>query len=239
MIYSCPLVERKLVARETLSISVHRPAEFSFRAGQYVDLTLTGAPHRDRSGPTRSMSIASAPGADRLEFVMRLRGSAFKRNLAEVPLGTELMVEGPMDDLRFRAEPGREKVFVAGGVGVAPFLGILREAAATEDPLSATLIYANRRPDDALYLRELQQLERELPGFRLIPTMTAVEPDTHRWAGERLRPGSILLQKYLPEIVGPAYYVAGSSSLVSGVRSMLLAAGVSDLDIGLEMYAGY
>ena len=238
MTHSSPLLERKFVAHETLSILVRRPEAFEFRAGQYVDLTIFGAPHRDALGPTRSMSIASPPGAGHLEFVMRVRGSAFKRNIAEVPLGTEVMIEGPMDDLRF-APDDREHVFIAGGVGIAPFLSILRETSARGDDLSGTLFYANRRPGDALYLEELERTACTIAGLRIVPTMTADRDSIEGWAGERERPGAALLRKHLSELVGPAYYIAGSPMFISHLRRVLLAEGVSDVDIGLEMYAGY
>lgn len=239
MMHSSPLLERRFVAHETLSIVVRRPEAFDFRAGQYVDLTILDAPHRDALGPTRSMSIASPPGAAHLEFVMRVRGSAFKRNIAEVPIGTEVIIEGPMDDLRFAREPDRELVFVAGGVGIAPFLSILRESVALGDPLAATLFYANRSRGDALYLEELERIGREVTGLRIVPTMTAERAPIEGWTGETNRPGAALLQKHLPGILGPAYYLAGSPMLISHLRWALLAEGVSDTDIGLEMYAGY
>lgn len=240
-VYPTRLAYREWIAHETLAIQIERPEGLDFLAGQYVDLTLRNAQIRDPQGPARSLSIASAPGAELLEFVMRMRNSAFKRTLAEVPIGTELLVEGPFDDLRLRRalERGRELVFLAGGMGIAPFMSVLREAAEAGRSLPATLFYSNRRPEDAAYLAELQRLEQEIDGFRLVATMTRMNESARSWSGavERLSAG--LLGRFLPSVVGPAYYLAGAPFFISQLRAALLGAGVPDLDIGIEMYGGY
>lgn len=244
MLHSCKLIGRKIVAHETLSVRVERPQGFSFEAGQYADVTVMNAADRDALGPMRSLSITSAPGEPHLEFLMRQRDSAFKRNLATLPLGTELLVEGPFDDLRLGTAGDREKVFIAGGVGVAPFLSVVRHAAAAESELNATLFWSNRRPEDAPYLDQLRHLASEIRGFRLIPIMTRVPqgiapPAGLSWDGETDRLSIDLLSRYLDSLVGPAYFMAGGSFLISQLRLALTGAGVLDTDIGLEMYAGY
>ena len=240
-VHTTRLVHREWVAHETLALQVERPGDLVFRAGQYVDLTLRNAELRDPMGPTRSLSIASAPGADRLEFVMRMRDSGFKRSLAEMPIGAELLVEGPCDDLRLQRglERGGELVFLAGGVGVAPFLSVLREAAVEGRALPATLFYSNRRPEDAVYLEEIERLEDEVDGFRLVATMTRMAESVRSWSGRAERLTAALLADCLPAMVGPRYYLAGAPFFISQLRAALRGAGVDDRDIGIEMYGGY
>lgn len=239
MIHSTTLADRERVARETLAVRVHRPPGFTFRAGQYVDLTIRGLPTTDAMGPVRSLTIASPPSADRLEFLVRVRGSDFKRALEELPPGSELVLEGPFDDLRLERAEGRELVLLAGGVGIAPFLSLLREARGRGEHIPATLFYANRRPEDAAYLVELLRLEREVPGLRVVATMTRAAESEAAWAGETARPGLELLRRHLPSLERRAFYMAGGTSFVSSLRRALLAAGVADAHIGVEMYAGY
>lgn len=233
------LLSRDEVAHETLAIEVARPTGFAFRAGQYVDLTVFNPADRDALGPTRSLTIASAPGAENLEFLMRIRDTAFKRSLATLPVGVELLVEGPFDDLRMRPQPGRPLVFIAGGTGIAPFLSVLREAVRAGNPLPATLFYSNGRPEDAAYLDELQELESAIRGLRLVATMTRMAESARSWSGETGRLEIGFLERYLPSLVGPTYYLVGGPMLVSQFRWGLTSAGVNDSDIGLEMYAGY
>ena len=239
MLYRSRLVHREKVARETLAIRVERPSGFTFEAGQYVDITVLNPPRRDLMGPTRSMSVASATQASPLEFLMRLRDSAFKQALATQPIGAELLLEGPLDDLALLAEPARELVFIAGGVGIATFLSALRDAAAAARTLRCTLFYANRCPEDAAYLEELRRMEGAIPGFKLVATMTRARESASGWTGETEHPGIGLLSRHLPSLVGPKYFIAGSPSLISALRAALRGAGVPATDIGIELYGGY
>jgi len=48
-----------------------------------------------------------------------------------------------------------------------------------------------------------------------------------------------MLQKYLPSLQGPIYYIAGPPRMVAAMREMLPAAGVDKDDIRSEEFAGY
>ncbi len=238
-IYTSRLLRRARVAYDTLECRVERPNGFSFRAGQYVDITLPDPPYDDLLGPTRSFSIASAPSERDLLLLMRLRDTAFKRAMTDMPLGSALLLDGPVDDLSLALHDGQSAVYLAGGVGVAPFLSAIRHAAASGGELDATLFYSNRRPEDAAYLEELTALAERVRGFRFIPTMTRMELSERTWSGETARLGVPILERYLPAIRGPRYYLSGSTLFISGVRQELARAGIPGTAIRVEMYAGY
>lgn len=234
------LLRRELVADQTIACRIARPAGFVFEPGQYVDVTLVDPPYDDAQGRTRSMSIASAPEEEDLLLLMRLRDTAFKRSLAALPAGAPLLLDGPADDLGFpRADDPRPLVLIAGGVGVAPFLALLRSRAATGRPLAATLFYSNRRPEDAAYLAELDALAERIDGFRHVPTMTRAGESSAPWPGETARLDAAMLARHLPALAGPRYYVSGSTALVSGLCQELERSGIPPRDIRIEMYAGY
>jgi ferredoxin-NADP reductase len=156
-----------------------------------------------------------------------------------MPLGTPLVIEGPYDDMRLDPESGKELVFIAGGIGIAPFLSILREAAAEGRGLQATLFYSNRRPEDTVALAELERLQGEIPGLRLVTTMTRMPDSAQEWAGETEHLGVVFFERYLPTLVGPLYYISGGPTLISGLRMALLGAGVPLGDIRIELFTGY
>jgi ferredoxin-NADP reductase len=238
-IHTSRLLRRTRVAHETLECIVERPHGFSFRAGQYVDITLPDPPYDDLLGPTRSFSIASAPAERDLLLLMRLRNTAFKRAIADMPLGSALLLDGPVDDLSLAINGGQSAIYLAGGVGVAPFLGAIRHAAAHGGELKAMLFYSNRRPEDAPYLEELTALSERVQGFRFIPTMTRMRLSERTWSGATARIGVPMLERYLPSLRGPRYYLSGSTMFISGVRQELARAGIPGGDIRVEMYAGY
>jgi ferredoxin-NADP reductase len=239
MTFRSRLVSREIVAEQTLALRFTRAPGFRFLAGQYLDITVINAPEQDAEGPMRSFSIASAPDEPELLVVMRMRDTAFKRTLAGLEPGAEVILEGPAGDFVLDAGEVRPRVFIAGGVGIAPFLSMLREARASARIGETILFYSNRRPEDTVFLQELEAIARELPGFRLVATMTRMAESAREWQGETAHVGTALLGRHLSSVRGPVYYVCGAPTLIAGVRYELEHAGVAGDDIMIEMFGGY
>ena len=88
-------------------------------------------------------------------------------------------------------------------------------------------------------MEALQNLEKTNPNFRFIATMTEMPRSKKTWNGETGRINREMLSKYLNDLQGPIYYVAGPPALVNGMREMLVASGVDEDDIRSEEFAGY
>ena len=239
MHYRSRLLAREVVAEDTIACQIERPEGFEFEVGQYLDVALVDPRFVDAQGNSRSMSIASAPHEPELTVLMRVRDSAYKRSIAALPIGSPLIIEGPADDLGLRRVWGKRLALVAGGVGVAPFMSLLRDAKRRGDGLEATLFYSNRRPEDAPWLDVLEALSREVPGFSYVPVMTRMSDSSRPWEGETERLGIPLFERYLPQLVGARYFISGSTLLVSALCQELERAGVPPRDIRIEMYSGY
>ena len=93
--FMCKLKDRKEVAEGTLAFWFEKPLGWTFKAGQYLDMTLLDPTETDSEGNVRSFSIASAPYEETLMVATRMRDTAFKRVLRTMPLGTAVKIEGP------------------------------------------------------------------------------------------------------------------------------------------------
>ena len=130
-------------------------------------------------------------------------------------------------------------VFLAGCIGITPFLSIIRQAGHEKTPHHIHLFYSNRRPEDAAFLDLLSEETKRNPNFQLIATMTEMDQSHREWAGEI---GSItkdMLAKHLPSLQGPIYYLAGPPAMVAAMRRMLIEAGADEDDIRTEEFSGY
>lgn len=94
-VYTPTLSGRDEIAEGTMAFHITKPADFQFRAGQSIDLTLIDPPETDAEGNTRAFSLASAPFENELMIATRMRDTAFKRVLRSGSLGMNLKVEGP------------------------------------------------------------------------------------------------------------------------------------------------
>lgn len=238
-VFEAPIVSRELVAERTMAFRFAKPADWSYRAGQFIDITLHEPPETDAEGDTRGFSISSAPCEDEIMITTRLRDTAFKRVLQQVPLGTSMKLEGPFGDFRLH-HAARPAVLLAGGIGITPFRSILVETIRCGTlPYRAVLFHANHRPEDAPFADELTALARTEPKLRFVPTMTAMAGSKQAWDGERGRIDAAMLQRHLDGISDPIFYIAGPATMVQGLRAMLVASGVDEDDIRTEEFTGY
>ena len=186
------LTDREEVAERTMAFRFEKPVAFKFTPGQFVDITLVNPRETDSEGNARGFSIASAPYEDFIMVATRLRDTAFKRVLRDVPLGTEVKIEGPFGNLRLHNDKSRAAVILTGGIGITPFRSILLHVAKEKLPHRIFLFYSNRRPEDASFLDELQKLEKNNPNYKLVACMTGMEKSQHSWPGE----GGLISQAY-------------------------------------------
>lgn len=233
------LKTRQEIAERTMSFRFEKPASFKFTPGQFIDITLLNPPETDPEGNTRSFSIANAPYEDFIMVATRLRDTAFKRVLQKLPLDAEVRIKGPFGNLRLHNDKSRTAVVLTGGIGITPFRSILFNAAKEKLPHRIFLFYTNRRPEDAAFLGELQELEKKNPNFKLIACMTEMEKSRQPWSGERGLINHALLEKYLKGASSPVYYITGPPVMSKAMHTMLTDAGVNDDNVRIEEFAGY
>ena len=178
------LKNRREVAEGTMAFHFEKPPGFAFKAGQALAWTLIDPPETDNEGGMRNFSIASAPGEPDLMIATRMRDTAFKRVFKTMPLGTEVRIVGPFGSLTLRQNAARPAVFLAGGIGITPFRSMLRQATEQELLHHLFLFYSNRRPEDAAFLEELEELEKENSNYNFNGTMTEMAGSNRVWRGE-------------------------------------------------------
>src|ERR671922_683139 len=177
--------DKREVARGTLLVTFDLLGEeVEFAPGQYFFVTLPDLGYQDDKGLRRHITVVTSPNETGvLGFATRMRDSAFKRSLGELPVGAEVEVEPPKGSFALPEDPSRPLVFVAGGIGITVFRSMLRYIREERLPYLVTLIYSNRDRESTAFLDELRELDQELPDLRLILTMTK-DPD---WDGEPRR----------------------------------------------------
>src|SRR3546814_173715 len=207
--YTVKLKAREEVADRTMAFHFEKPAGFAFKPGQAIDVILA---HPDAAADTESsrhtFSLVNAPFQDELIVATRMRDSAFKRALGDLQPGEPVTLEGPSGALTLSTKNKRPAIFLAGGIGITPFVSMLAQAAHDQTARHLTLLYSNRRPEDAAFLDELQRLERQNPHFRLMATMTQMQASHRPWTGSTSLIDESMIKKDcdgLPEQIGRAH----------------------------------
>lgn len=238
-IYDVKLLDRQEIAEETMAFTFEKPKGFIFKAGQWGDFTLLNPKETDGEGNTRGFSLVSAPSVDKIVVATRMRNTAFKRILKELPLGSTLKFEAPGGSFTLHNNKEIPAVFLTGGIGITPVKSIVTQATKDKLPHQIYLFYSNNRPEDAAFLDELAALEIENKNYKFIPTMTAMEKSKQPWNGEIGYINREMLQKYIKDLIKPIYYISGPAAMVATMRKMLNEANINDDNIRTEEFSGY
>lgn len=227
-VFRTVLLERRQVADKTLEVSFERPEQFTFQAGQYIQLRLPKLLHADPKGSSRVFSIASSPlDEKKISIAYRETGSGFKRTLRELATGSETMIEGPHGFYTLAGVPSRALGLVAGGIGITPFMSMLRFAAESDEETRArvTLLYSNQSPKSAAYLEELEEMERQNARLSVRKKFGVIDAD--------------FVRKNVEDVNGCIWYIAGPPIMVESTRSVLHAVGVDSSSVYFENFIGY
>ena len=223
-----------------MAFAFERPADFSFTAGQFLTVTLSSPPYNDAKGDRRTFSIASPPQeAERLQITTRMTGSALKRSLAEMTLGTTVELFGPAGSFTIHKGSSMPAVFIAGGIGITPFRSMINDAFARRLTHQITLVYSNRNPEGAAFHNEFLRIAEAHTKFKYIPTMTDADKSRQPWSGLRRYVDADFLREHIGDIMTPIFYIAGPPGMVAGIVKAVIEAGTDSARVRAEKFEGY
>jgi len=237
MITNVKLIRKDTIAEGTMAFHFEKPKDFEFRAGQFADYTLINPPETDEEGNTRGFSFALAPFETDLVAASRMRDTAFKRVLKDMPIGTEIKLDGPYGDFTLHKTETTPAVFLIGGIGVTPVRSMIAQATHDKTAHKITLIHANRTPADAPFAADFGQLANSNPNFTYVPVAT--DTALQGWDGEQGHIDEAMLRRHVPDLNAPMYYLSGPEGMVKAMRQMLVAIDVNEDNIRTEEFTGY
>jgi ferredoxin-NADP reductase len=181
---------------------------------------------------TRAYSTASSPAGNRFELCLNLvHDGLFSPFLFNLKPGDTLDMKGPLGFFTWRFPVG-ESILVATGTGIAPFRGMLQSYFGAGGESQITLIYGVRYEESLLYRKEFEDLQRQQPNFRFMPTLTRPDPS---WLGLTGR-----VQTHALEVLGDHreidVYICGLKAMVDDMRARLKEAGLDRRRIIFEKY---
>jgi ferredoxin-NADP reductase len=203
-------------------------------SGQHVVVRLTS---EDGYEAQRSYSIASAPGAPRLELTVERidDGEVSPYLVDEVRPGDRFELRGPIGGYFVwrPAEPG-PLFLVGGGSGVVPLMAMLRHRAAAGVTAPAHLVLSSRTLADVIYRDELARLASRGDGLSVVYTLTREAPSG--WTGARGRIERALLAAGPAPDARPQVYVCGPTGLVESAARTLVALGHEPARVKTERF---
>lgn len=135
-----------------------------YKPGQFI---FIGFPDSAGLKEVHPFSLSSSPSGDKLSIGVKGLGD-FTKRLNELMPGARAIIEGPFGRTSYTYYPRKEQIWIAGGIGITPFLGMARSLV-REDGYKVDLYYSAMSLEEAAFDAELRAIADTNPNFRLIP----------------------------------------------------------------------
>jgi len=192
-----------------------------FYPGQYAAI---GFKQGIRPSPMRCFSIVSSPNnTDVLQFAIKVLGD-FTNSISELKVGSKVFVRGAYGEFVIDENQDRRVILIAGGIGITPFISMIRYATETNSNIPITLLYSCRSQYGIPFYAELMKYEEQNPKFKVIFFIT--DSGIDRLQNNRAINGRIsemhfrkLTQDQLNEFT---YFLCGPRLFMESIKSTLL-----------------
>ncbi len=211
-------------------------APLMYQPGQYAAISFY---RHGRPTPARCFSIVSSPtDQSKLQFSMRTKGH-FTKTAAQLKPGSVVKVRGPYGGFVLDIANYDDLVFLAGGIGITPFMSMVSYTSSIKAPTKITLFYSCQTQDDVPFLEELRNLEKQNPNLRVIYVIG--NGATDKLAGLLVATGhltpEIMDANLINNYSNRSFYICGPPPYMNAMAKTLKQKGVNGENIITEAFA--
>lgn len=229
------LLKKEKIAANAWKFIFVRPSEFNFLAGQYVrifdpivgrqvfrDFTISSSPHQEGT----------------FELTIEEGISDYKKHLFAIPIGSDVLMDAPLG--RFVLQDlKRPYVFLAGGVGIAPFYSMIQYLVEEKIHIPLTIFASFSTVEHVLYFNELKELAEQHLQLQVVYTISQPEKSKLQWNSHTGRISKNVIGQYVGDLNKVDYMIAGSPSFVSSMETLLLEMNVGLGQIKTDIFLGF
>ena len=231
--------ENQRLNENTLLLTLKRENSerpLSFQPGQYAAISFFKG---KKQSPTRCFSIVSSPTEqDLLQFSTRINGR-FTRALSRLEENDIVNVYGPFGGFVFDLGQDKKSIFIAGGIGITPFISMMRYAATLKGNNIVNLFYSVASSQEVPFKDELLAIENNNPNLK---TMFAVSHGDiadsdlvgHSFSGHI--DAETIARNIDGKLTGYKFYICGPPPFMAIIKEDLHKAGVGSDKILTEAF---
>ena len=227
-------IRPQIVELTLKSLTGYRTLEYE--AGQYVAISFTRG---FRSTPARCFSITSSPSQKGILQICFRVGGAFTQALSEIEIGAKVSLMGPFGDFVYEDVDDYGAIFLAGGIGITPFMSIIRDMRDSGSTKKVTLIYSCRTQEDTPFLDEIIELEQSMPNLEVIFLLG--DTNAPKLVTQTVI-GGFLTKDLLAKVTNSSpsnydYYICGPKGFMKNAEKYLKALNVDKSQILTEAFS--
>jgi glycine betaine catabolism B len=204
---------------DTKTIKLQWPAGYNveFKTGQFITLFWPDEPQYKRAYSLSSCAL------DRgfFEVTVKREGKMGTRIVDWAQPGHKVGVLPPTGRFLPVFEPGKHLLCLAGGAGVTPFRGFVREATRRGVDTKITVLHSVRTTSDIIFQDQFKSFQGENPHFEWHITCTRLMAEDP-WAGRRGRLDADCIRQYVRDLPNTIFYACGPTSFVEAAEGLVL-----------------
>ena len=186
-----------------------------FKTGQFLTIYWPDTPSYKRAYSLSSCAV------DRsfFEVTVKREGKMGTRIVDWAKAGDRLAVIPPAG--RFLPAFDKQLICIAGGSGVTPFRGFVREATRRKLDTKITILYSVRTTNDIIFNAEFRELAQENSNFNFCVTCTRLHPEDI-WTGRRGRIDPAWVKQQIHDLGSSMFYACGPNELVENIEGLVI-----------------
>ena len=217
---------------DVTSFRFPRHEDLDYKAGQFFFVTIK----QNNRELTKPFSFSSSPTElEHIEFTKKFTDHEFSLALRACKIGDWAKIDAPYGQLTFEGEYPKIAL-LSGGIGITPFMSIIRNATDKWLESQITLFYGCRTEKDIVFKKELEESAKKNKNLKLVFVITEPSP---QWRGETGIITADLVKKELPDYKENMFYTCGPPGMVTAMEKLVETIGLPKGKIKKELFAGY
>lgn len=216
--------EIKQETADTFTLVLTPEKKFKFKAGQFCFLRINKGKLHSR----HPFTISSSPQETDLGFTIKKAGR-FTQIASELVKGEEVIIDGPFGNFVDRDEK-KDLVFIAGGVGITPFMSLIKDHVSKNKTQNIFLLYGSKTEKDIIFKKKLDSISGNWFKKVFVLSQEEVSPVIC----ERGRINKDIIEKYTKNISNALFYICGPEALKNCAEEALIGLGVKRKNIIIE-----
>ncbi len=197
---------------------------FTYQAGQFLIISFLDKVIGKESHP---FSIVSAPDENVIRLAIKNLGDHTSK-IQQLKTGVRVNARGPFGIFNYKLADSKKQIWIAGGIGITPFVSMAEDLSKTGKNYEINLFYAVNKMEDAVYLERLKEIMALMPDkLRLFPMFNN--------DGQSLSADSVILKS--GGFDGKKIFICGPPKMMTQLNSGLLELGVLPNNILSEEFS--
>ncbi len=218
--------EIKWETHDVFTLKLKTNKKLLFKPGQFCFLRL----NKDKLYARHPFTISSSPSEDTLNFTMKITGK-FTKIASQLKEGEEVIVDGPFGIFSIE-DKNKDLIFIVGGVGVTPFMSMIRNQLDSNKQQNITLLYCIKTREDIIFKYELDKINASW--FKKVFILSKEKTSDKGYECGHITTESI--RKHVKDVKNSLFYVCGPEPMKNEVVKILRSMGIKKKYIKIESF---